>query len=81
MPKYSIGNEQRDGTLGNRHLLGTPAPNVYNPSKVTLTRNPSWVVGSGQRNPLTGSLLTPGPGNYNIPAKITEGPKVRIMSA
>jgi hypothetical protein len=32
MPKYSIGNESRDGTLGKKHLLGMPAPNMYNPS-------------------------------------------------
>ena len=38
LPKYSIGREERDGTLGNRHLLGTPAPNNYNPTLATLSR-------------------------------------------
>ena len=38
MPKYSIGNESRDGTLVNKQLLHMPAPNMYNPSHATLTR-------------------------------------------
>jgi hypothetical protein len=46
MPKYSIGRESRDGGLGLKHMRYTPAPNQYNPSGTTLTRVPSWVMGS-----------------------------------
>ena len=48
---------------------------MYSPSHATLKKNPSWCVGTGQRQPLQGTTLTPGPGNYIIQPKITEGPK------
>ncbi|CDW90416.1 triosephosphate isomerase [Stylonychia lemnae] len=74
MPKYSIGHEQRD-TLGLNHMKHTPAPNQYMASTATLTRQPSWVMGSSQRNGLGGANGSPGPGNYNIPSKMKDGPK------
>jgi Sperm-tail PG-rich repeat len=29
MPQFSIGHEQRDGSLGLNHMKHTPAPNMY----------------------------------------------------
>jgi len=43
-----------------------------------LKKCPSWVLGSGQRQPLSGFINTPGTGNYNINSKVGEGPTVRI---
>ena len=77
VPHYSIGTSQRDATLGQKHRLGTPAPNHYSPSKATLLRNPTWVVGTGNRNPLSQSMRTPGPGNYNVAGKTGAGPTVK----
>lgn len=47
-------------------MKNTPAPNLYQPTVATLTRQPSWVVGSSLRNPLANLTNSPGPGNYNI---------------
>lgn len=77
VPKYSIGTSQRDGSLGLKHTRGNPGPDMYSPSKTTLKRMPSWVMGTGQRQSLTETENTPGPGNYQLKPKITEGPKVK----
>jgi hypothetical protein len=48
---------------------------MYSPSKTILKRMPSWVMGTGQRKSLCETENTPGPGNYTLKPKITEGPK------
>lgn len=50
---------------------------MYSPSKADLKKNPSWVVGSGQRYATLDHNQTPGVGNYNLAYNSTEGPKVR----
>ena len=36
-------------------------------------------IGSSRRKPLHDTAETPGPGNYEIPAKVGEGPKVAML--
>jgi hypothetical protein len=36
-------------------------------------------IGSARRRPLADDRHTPGPGNYEIPSKVVEGPQVAIL--
>lgn len=56
-----------------------PPPNLYSPKdKYTSTGSPATGFGYGERYNLSKSMITPGPGNYDTPKKIGEGPKYVI---
>ena len=65
-PKYGMGTGVARGKP-NKDALLSPAPNKYSPSKnVSLSKNPSWKIGTEKRRPASARSSTPGPGNYTI---------------
>lgn len=56
-----------------------PGPSEYNNDKKTklLITAPSWKIGTSMRSSLeaSSSVLSPGPGAYQIKSKMFEGPK------
>jgi hypothetical protein len=70
-PTYRIGSASRD-TLSREHG-STPGPGNYQPRLVGGT--PTIRFGTSSRDWRDGSSCTPGPGSYNIPSKVVEGPR------
>jgi hypothetical protein len=70
-PTYRIGSASRD-TLSRDHL-STPGPGNYQPKIAGGV--PSIGFGTSSRDGRAGSSSTPGPGSYNIPSKVIEGPR------
>lgn len=76
-PKYGMGTGVARGKP-NKDVLNSPAPNHYSPTRnSTLTKNPSWVMGTDRRRPLSGNT-NPGPGNYS-PKTNKSGPAVNFF--
>lgn len=69
-PNVKIGTSSRSNIFAST----TPGPGAYNTSG-SLTNRPAPKIGSSKRPPLSDSLLTPGPGTYEIKSTAVEGPK------
>lgn len=65
-----IGSASRDGLSRSKD---TPGPGNYQLSY--QGDGPSIGFGTSSRRPL-GNNATPGPGSYEIPSRLSEGPKV-----
>lgn len=78
-PMYGMGTSPaRAGP--SKDLLLSPGPNQYDPSRnPTLLKNPSWVMGTDKRRPLSGKNTNPGPGNYTI-SSTKSGPAVGSLT-
>eukprot|EP00347_Sterkiella_histriomuscorum_P007720 403347820 len=81
-PKYRIGTSTRDNFyLKDKFIHELPPPNGYHPKYENTRRNsPSTGFGYGNRSFLNRTFEMPGPGNYQTPTKVGEGPKY-IMGA
>jgi hypothetical protein len=60
-----------------RHNTG-PAPGSYEPKLNSSAKSP--VFGSDKRRPLSANTIAPGPGTYEIPSMIKEGPQFSMTS-
>jgi hypothetical protein len=75
-PAYSFGNSGRyDFTKGKDN----PAPGTYDP-KPSRPSSAAPVFGSEQRRPMSASQAIPGPGSYQIPSKVNEGPSYSMSA-
>lgn len=64
-PRYGMGTAESRGKTPKDSLL-SPAPNAYSPIKnQTLTKSPSYRIGTGKRRPLSSRDPNPGPGAYS----------------
>ena len=73
-----MGTEDARG-VSNKDALNIPGPNRYSPSRnSTLFKNPSWIMGTEKRRPLSGRNTNPGPGNYSLTSSIS-GPAVSLF--
>ena len=64
-PKYTIVGKGNMGTYKN----GVPGPGQYNETKAQLKKNPSWKIGTGQRDDDLKRIIregVPGPGMYEF---------------
>ncbi|CDW79820.1 UNKNOWN [Stylonychia lemnae] len=81
-PNYKIGTSKRESYyLKERDRTLLPPPNVYRPQFEKIKRNaPSTGFGYGDRGYLNKTFTDtiPGPGNYQTPTKLGEGPKYFI---
>lgn len=58
----------------NNNTLANPGPGTYyNNYTSVVNSNPNCKIGSEKRKPFNINK-NPGPGNYNIPSKMVEGP-------
>ena len=69
-PNVKIGTSSRSNIFAS----ATPGPGAYNTSGC-LTDRPAPKIGTSKRAPLSESVLTPGPGTYEIKSTAVEGPK------
>lgn len=69
-----IGSAVRE-SLNNKQLVGNPGPGQYS-SDYNLTKrsNPNYRMGQEKRE-IVQKMKNPGPGNYEIPSKMIEGPR------
>lgn len=57
-----------------------PGPGAYESKHENVRPGSAMVrIGSARRKPLQDDRFTPGPGAYEIPGKVIEGPKVSIL--
>jgi hypothetical protein len=75
-PSYRIGSASRDGL--SKEYAGIPGPGQYDPKLQKANTNIRF--GSSTRKPLADSTTTPGPGAYQVPNKVVEGPKYHMAS-
>jgi hypothetical protein len=70
-----IGSASRDNL--NKEQLRTPGPGAYDANVDGVKLKEHGVrMGTSQRRPLSAATKHPGPGAYEIPSKMFEGPKV-----
>lgn len=69
-PNYKIGSSTRKDL---RKDMG-PSPDAYNTNTLDSRKksSPAFGFGSSNRQPLSRSAFSPGPGNYNVPSKLVE---------
>lgn len=79
-PNYGIGTSIREKYyLKDKYKYEIPPPNVYNPSISFVKKNsPATGFGYGDRSYLNRTFTAPGPGSYQAPTKIGEGPKFHM---
>lgn len=75
-PAYRMGTAPRDSI--SKESLSKPGPGNYDPKLITSKGGIRF--GSSTRKPLNDPNASPGPGSYNIPSKMIEGPKCVITS-
>jgi hypothetical protein len=76
-PNYRIGTSTRDKYyIKEKFMFDLPPPNNYDPHFERTKRNaPATGFGYGERSFLNKTFNAPGPGNYQTPTKVGEGPK------
>jgi len=57
-------------------MLSKPGPGAYTPRLSNRPSSPNIKIGSDLRKGLYDNLNTPGPGTYNLPGKMIEGPQL-----
>jgi len=70
-----FGTSHRDSS---RSRSNTPGPGTYYPGFLDKPMAAKFKVGTSLRRPLSASNAYPGPGNYEIPSKVVEGPRHSI---
>jgi hypothetical protein len=70
-----MGTAPRDSI--SKESLSKPGPGNYDPKLITSKGGIRF--GSSTRKPLNDPNASPGPGSYNIPSKMIEGPKVTSL--
>lgn len=74
-PSYGMGTSAaRSGPT--RESMGIPGPGNYEPRPMSGKQNIK--IGTSLRSPLSSAGFTPGPGSYQSPSKVGEGPKVAL---
>ena len=78
-PRAKFGRSQRISTeLLKSHI---PSPLEYSPKDTFASRKqnaPAFGFGTSRRSNFESTKNNPGPGNYSIPSKISEGPKFQM---
>lgn len=73
-----IGSANRDSL--NKELIKTPGPGAYDARfEAVKNKEPGVKMGTSIRRPLSANPRVPGPGSYEIPSKMIEGPKVIFL--
>uniref|UniRef100_A0A0G4GMQ6 Uncharacterized protein n=1 Tax=Chromera velia CCMP2878 TaxID=1169474 RepID=A0A0G4GMQ6_9ALVE len=72
-PKWGFGT----GLRAAYSVPATPGPGTYNGDK--QSGSPKWGMGTGLRQPINSTKHVPGPGAYNLPGLLTEGPKYTVL--
>lgn len=75
-PNYKIGTSLREKYyLKDKYKHELPPPNIYNPNfEKTRMKAPATGLGYGERSVMNKTLNSPGPGTYQHPTSIGEGP-------
>lgn len=75
-PSCKIGKSMRGLQFANPN----PGPGEYEPHFENTRPQSAMVrVGSATRRPLNDVKGVPGPGTYDLPSKMVEGPRVQIL--
>jgi len=75
-PAYRLGSSQR--SFLSKEALNMPGAGTYNPNdRAVRPLSPGWRLGTGKRDTASPNS-SPGPGNYNIPSRLQEGPMYGI---
>jgi hypothetical protein len=76
VPAHSFPHAKKDELT----KQDNPGPGRYNPTKMNLTHEPHWKIGTTKRNPFNVKEQFPGPGTYNIPLEVSVGPKYTMST-
>lgn len=71
-----FGTSSRDEA--SRSRSNTPGPGSYHPGFIHKPSSAKYRVGTSLRRPLSANNLAPGPGTYEIPSKMIEGPRLTM---
>jgi Sperm-tail PG-rich repeat len=75
-PNYKMGTSVREKYyLKDKYKHDLPASNIYNPNyEKTRSKAPATGLGYGERSVMSKTFASPGPGTYQSPTSIGEGP-------
>lgn len=68
-PAFRMGSASRD----TKERVGSPGPGNYDP--ISVQKNKNVIIGTSKRASLPVNGYTPGPGSYDCPLRVGEGPK------